>query len=39
VKPVTEEEYREAVSLAETALRRVEQLAQIGKEGPSKPKT
>jgi HEPN domain-containing protein len=39
VEPVTEEEYREAVSLAEAVLRWVDQLARIGKEGPSKPET
>jgi HEPN domain-containing protein len=39
VEPVTEEEYREAVSLAEAVLRWVDQLAQIGKEKPSKPET
>jgi len=38
MEPVTEEEYREAVSLAEAVLRWVDQLAQIGKE-PSKPET
>ena len=39
VEPVTEEEYREAVSLAEGVLRWVDQLAQIGRQEPSKPET
>jgi len=38
MEPVTEEEYREAVSLAEAVLRWVDQLAQLGKE-PNKSET